>query len=257
MKEWRQEQIPKETCSLKTEELGLFLSLGFCWLLNNKNKRGCDRSFKMKYVICICGRIWLYMKSARYGMFHLKSLPAERLRGIDSELRDQTWATLWHFFLWAARIHELQQSAAPETHFYPFPPSWLLIHNHHSQNHCLSVPPGSRCTCRPSLILSGINRIEAMGSHEQRERAREREGVKEGSVPGSEHSWWHGSRPASILPHQGYAHPGWMKRLADVIGNILQKKYMFTDCFFPFYICHLLCQSAPQSSFLRGNHQIN
>lgn len=57
MKEWRQEQSPKQTCSLKTEELGLFLSLGFCWLLRNETERGCDRSFKMKYVICICGRI--------------------------------------------------------------------------------------------------------------------------------------------------------------------------------------------------------
>lgn len=58
-------------------------------------------------------------------------------------------------------------------YFDPFSPSWLLIYKPHSQNHCLSDPPGSRCTCRPSLIQSDINRIEAMGSHEKRERGRE------------------------------------------------------------------------------------
>lgn len=115
-------------------------------------------------------------------------------------------------------------------YFDPFPPSWLLIYNPHSQNHCLSDPPGSRCTCRPSLIQSDINRIEAMGSHEKRE------GEKERCVPGSERSWWHGSRPASILPHQGSAHPGWMKRLADAIGNILHTKQEihFEPVFLPF-----------------------
>lgn len=85
---------------------------------------------------------------------------------------------------------------------------------------------------------------------------KEREGEKERCVPGSEHSWWHGSRPASILPHQGSAHPGWMKRLADVIGNILHRKQEihFEPVFLPFIslICSVFCSSAPQSAFYRG-----
>lgn len=87
-------------------------------------------------------------------------------------------------------------------------------------------------------------------------RKKEREGEKERCVPGSERSWWHGSRPASILPHQGSAHPGWMKRLADAIGNILHKKQEihFEPVFLPFIslICSVFCSSAPQSAFYMG-----
>lgn len=134
-------------------------------------------------------------------------------------------------------------AAAPETHFYPFPPSRLLIHNRHSHSHCLSAPPESGCTCRPSLILSGINRTEAMGSHEKRVVKREREWKR---VLYLDQSFLDDA--AHVEPPFGHIRVlliqvGWkgQQMWLEIFCRKKNNQYTVDCCFFYFYFLSVVC----------------
>lgn len=177
----------------------------------------------------------------------------EKLRpDIDSELHDQTSATfipLSSLYSWAAAISSSWNA------FLPFPPPWLLISKHHSQNHCLSGPPGSRCTCRPPPIQSDINKEEVMCSHEKRERGE-----------GWEICTWIRAFLMTLLTSSLHsATSGFCSSRLDEKASRCDRKYSaqktgnaFGASFSSFLrrVCSVFCSAAPRSACYWGNNQI-